>query len=100
MNLTISMNTVLNFLHSMPLSTSNKRWLADHLYEEVRAEEKVASTVETTKELTEKEKDERFYSVAGAWKDDSIGDELLEAIRVGREPADYERKLAYFEEDE
>ena len=38
MNLTISMNTVLNFLHSMALSTSNKQWLADHLYEEVRAE--------------------------------------------------------------
>jgi len=38
MNLTISMNTVLNFLHSMALSTSNKQWLADHLYEEVKAE--------------------------------------------------------------
>ena len=32
------MNTVLNFLHSMALSTSNKQWLADHLYEEVKAE--------------------------------------------------------------
>ncbi len=38
MNLTISMNTVLNILHSMALSTSNKQWLADHLYEEVKAE--------------------------------------------------------------
>jgi len=38
MNLTISMDTVLNFLHSMALSTSNKQWLADHLYEEVKAE--------------------------------------------------------------
>ncbi|MBQ9672612.1 MAG: hypothetical protein IJV34_07140 [Prevotella sp.] len=36
--MTISMNTVLNFLHSMALSTSNKQWLADHLYEEVKAE--------------------------------------------------------------
>jgi hypothetical protein len=27
----------------MSLSTSNKRWLADHLYEEVRAEEKAAA---------------------------------------------------------
>lgn len=32
MDLTISMNTVLNFLHSMALLTSNKQWLADHLY--------------------------------------------------------------------
>ena len=38
MDLTISMNTVLNFLHSMALSTSNKQWLVDHLYEEVKAE--------------------------------------------------------------
>jgi len=50
--------------------------------------------------LTEKEKDELFFSVAGAWKDDPIGDEMLEAIRIGRQPASYERKLAYFEEDE
>lgn len=44
MNLTISMDTVLNFLHSMALSTSNKQWLADHLYEEVKAEKKIAAT--------------------------------------------------------
>ncbi len=100
MNLTISMDTVLNFLHSMALSTNNKRWLADHLYEEVRAEEKAASISKAKRELTEKEKDELFFSVAGAWKDDTIGDEVLEAIRIGRQPASYERKLAYFEEDE
>ena len=95
------MNTVLNFLHSMALSTSNKRWLADHLYEEVRAEEKAAPIVRAKKKkLSEKEKDELFFSVAGAWKDDPIGDEVLEAIRIGRQPANYERKLAYFEEDE
>ena len=94
------MNTVLNFLHSMALSTSNKRWLADHLYEEVRAEEKAASVIRSKKKLTEKEKDELFFSVAGAWKDDSIGDEMLEAIRIGRQSASYERKLAYFEEDD
>ena len=46
MDLTISMNTVLNFLHSMALSTSNKQWLADHLYEEVKAEQKAASTTD------------------------------------------------------
>ena len=38
MELKISMDTVLNFLHSLGLATSNKQWLADHLYEEVRAE--------------------------------------------------------------
>ena len=45
MNLTISMNTVLNFLHSMSLSTSNKKWLADHLYEEVRSEQEAEARV-------------------------------------------------------
>lgn len=46
MDLTISMNTVLNFLHSMSLSTSNKQWLADHLYEEVKAERATARTAD------------------------------------------------------
>ena len=101
MDLTISMNTVLNFLHSMALSTSNKQWLADHLYKEVRAEKEAAKkTVHAKKKMTEKEKDELFFSVAGTWKDDPVGDEVIEAIRIGRQPASYERKLAYFEEDE
>ena len=94
------MDTVLNFLHSMSLSTSNKRWLADHLYEEVKAEENASTIAKTKRKLTEKEKDEQFFSVAGAWKDDPVGDEVLEAIKIGRKPANYERKLAYFEEDE
>lgn len=48
MELNISMNMVLNILHSMLLSTSNKRWLADHLYEEVMAEEKRAHACKPT----------------------------------------------------
>ena len=40
MNLTISMNTVLNFLHALELSTSQKQWLADKLYEEMNTERK------------------------------------------------------------
>lgn len=99
MNLTISMNTVLNFLHSMALSTSNKRWLADHLYEEVRAEERSAQEVKTKKKLTEKEKDELFEKMVGAWRDDSIGDKVLEAVRTGRQPASYKRKQAYLEDE-
>ena len=100
MDLTISMNTVLNFLHSMALSTSNKRWLADHLYEEVRAEEKAEPIVKAKRKLTENEKDELFEQMVGSWKDDSIGDKVLEAIRIGRQPASYKRKLAYFEDDD
>lgn len=47
MDLTISMNTVLNFLHSMALSTSNKQWLADHLYEEVKAERQADASTDS-----------------------------------------------------
>ena len=80
----------------MSLSTSNKRWLADYLYEEVKAEEKAASMGKAKKKLTEK--DELFYSVAGAWKDDTIGDEMLEAIRIGRQTDDMPlQKLIYAE---
>lgn len=85
MNLTISMNTVLDFLHSMALSTDNKRWLADHLYEEVRAEEKAAPIAKAKRKLTEKEKDELFEKIVGSWKDDPIGDKVLEDIRIGRQ---------------
>ena len=49
MDLTISMNTVLDFLHAMSLTTSNKQWLADHLYEEVKAEKKKAVEAEEKK---------------------------------------------------
>ena len=94
------MNTVLNFLHSMALSTSNKRWLADHLYEEIRAEEKAVPVVKVKRKLTEKEKDELFEKMVGIWKDDPIGDKVIEAIRIGRQPVGYERKLAYIDEDE
>ena len=38
MNTTIVMNNLLTLIQSMSLSTSNKEWLADHLYEEVKAE--------------------------------------------------------------
>ena len=44
MNLTISMNTVLNLLHALELSTSQKQWLADKLYEEMNTERKAVAT--------------------------------------------------------
>lgn len=40
MNTTIVMNNLLTLIQSMALTTSNKEWLADHLYEEVRAEKR------------------------------------------------------------
>ena len=40
MNTTIVMNNLLTLIQSMALTTSNKEWLADHLYEEVKAEKR------------------------------------------------------------
>ena len=34
MDTTIVLNNLLSLIRSMPLTTSNKEWLADHLYEE------------------------------------------------------------------
>ena len=38
MNSTVVMNNLLNLIQSMALTASNKRCLADHLYEEAKAE--------------------------------------------------------------
>lgn len=40
MDITVSLDTILNFLHSFSLTADNKKWIADHLYEEAKAEEK------------------------------------------------------------
>lgn len=37
---TVSMESLLNFIHSFSLSRQNKIWLADHLYEEAKGEAK------------------------------------------------------------
>ena len=66
----------------------------------MRAEEKAAPIARAKRKLTEKEKDELFEQMVGSWKDEPIGDKVLEAIRIGRQPASYERKLAYFDDDE
>ena len=38
MNTTIVLNNLLNLIRSMALTTSNKEWLANHIYAEVKAE--------------------------------------------------------------
>ena len=48
MNSTIVMNNLLNLIQSMALTASNKRWLADHLYEEAKTEESQKVKVSTT----------------------------------------------------
>ena len=38
----LSLNNLWTYLQSLTLTTSNKKWLADHLYEAVEAEKKEA----------------------------------------------------------
>ena len=66
MDLTISMNTVLNFLHSMSLSTSNKQWLADHLYEEIKAEKAASEREQSQVGLASAESEQARPEVKGA----------------------------------
>jgi hypothetical protein len=41
MQMTISLNTMFNMLQ--PLSPSNKKWLADRLYEDIKRQKKIVS---------------------------------------------------------
>ena len=50
MNVTISLDSILNFLHTFSLSADNKKWIADHLYEEANAEEKYNRDLTPTEE--------------------------------------------------
>lgn len=40
MNVTISLDSILTFLHTFSLSADNKKWIAAHLYEEAIEEER------------------------------------------------------------
>ena len=48
MNTTVVMNNLLNLIQSMSLTNNNKRWLADHLYEEINAEERPMAKAKST----------------------------------------------------
>lgn len=43
MNVTISMNNILNIIHAMALSSSNKQWLGERLINEAKAEQQAAA---------------------------------------------------------
>ena len=47
MDTTIVLNNLLSLIRSMPLTTNNKEWLADHLYEEVKAEKLQKAAVQS-----------------------------------------------------
>ena len=63
------MDSLLSFIHSLSLSASNKRWLAEKLLEETREEA-------VTKEMLDKH--------FGKWKDNRSADKVIEDMRNAR----------------
>lgn len=68
-NVSLNMDSLLSFIHSLSLSTSNKRWLAEKLLEEAREEA-------ATKEMLDKH--------FGKWKDSRSADEIIKDMRNAR----------------
>ena len=68
-NVSLNMDSLLSFIHSLSLSTSNKRWLAEKLLEETREET-------ATKEMLDKH--------FGKWKDSRSADEIIKDMRNAR----------------
>ena len=68
-NVLLNMDSLLSFIHSLSLSASNKRWLAEKLLEETREEA-------VTKEMLDKH--------FGKWKDNRSADKIIEDIRNAR----------------
>lgn len=68
-NVSLNMDSLLSFIHSLSLSTSNKRWLAKKLLEETREEA-------ATKEMLDKH--------FGKWKDNRSTDEIIKDMRNAR----------------
>ena len=68
-NVLLNMDSLLSFIHSLSLSASNKRWLAEKLLEETREEA-------VTKEMPDKH--------FGKWKDNRSADKVIEDMRNAR----------------
>ena len=68
-NALLNMDSLLSFIHSLSLSASNKRWLAEKLLEETREEA-------VTKEMLDKH--------FGKWKDNRSADKIIEDMRNAR----------------
>ncbi len=76
MRATMSLDGVLAFIHSLSLSTSNKRWLGEKLLNE--AQQEASSRVQSY--------DEFINSMCGAWNDDPrTTEEIMDDIHNARQ---------------
>ncbi len=72
----VSLNSLWTYLQSLTLTTNNKKWLADHLYEAAKEETKAAKAGERLRLTTE---------------DFILSTDMLEPIKdITPLPADYD----------
>ncbi len=74
MKATVSLDGILSFIHSLSLSTNNKKWLAEKLLEEVERENAQKD------EYTEKMLNKHF----GSWKDNRSAEQIIDDMRNSR----------------
>lgn len=70
---TLALNKLWEYIQVLALSNQNKQWLAQKLIES-----------QTKENDSVNEKEEKLYSMFGAWSDDSDMDIIEEAIKKGR----------------
>ena len=97
----ISLNNLWTYLQGLTLTTSNKKWLADHLYEAVKAEEKAMTREEELAEAARirKEKEKALWADMPRMKKEDLvlSQEILDIVKdVEPMPADVDiEKLKY-----
>ena len=82
MNVTVSMDSVLNFINSMSLSASNKEWLGRKLIEEAKVE-----ACDKQDELS-----------AVSYRESSLSprlQKLIGCVHISQEEIDNDERLAY-----
>lgn len=85
MNVTVSMDSVLDFINSMSLSASNKEWLGRKLIEEAKVENKEMEMVKEGPRSTE----ERIKRLSPRLQ------KLIGCVHISQEEIDNDERLAY-----
>lgn len=71
---TVSLNNLWTYLQGLTLTASDKKWLADHLYESVRNEEMTSAQEgwQTEAKRMRKEKEREFWTSMPRWKKEDL----------------------------
>lgn len=66
-----ALNNLWNYLQGLPLSQSDRKWLAD----------KLVMSKEATPKLTAEERKAKFLEMAGIWSEDAEGEEYYQMLK-------------------